>query len=222
VLNYGLYVADAFDFPVGKPDGLHYYKARGFQANGHLGEDWNGGPGDSDLGLPVSTIGNGIVVFARDVRVGWGNVVIIRHCYFAQGQLRCIDSLYGHLNEIDVHEGQLVLRGQQIGTIGNNHGMYDAHLHFEIRSNLLIGMARAQFARDYSNYMDPTSFIQNHRKLPGGPPGALIAINTFVIPGDGYHEPSREGVTAHHIPRTAARRGDFKIDRFGDVDKWEM
>jgi hypothetical protein len=214
-------VADAFDFPVGKPDALHYYKARGFQPNGHLGEDWNGGPGDSDLGLPVYTIGNGIIVFARDVRKGWGNVVIIRHCYFEQGELHCVDSLYGHLNQIQVQEGQLVRLGQQVGTIGNNHGMYDAHLHFEIRSNLHIGMVRAQFARDFSNYLDPTNFIQKHRALPGGPPGALIAINTFLEPGSSYQEPGAESSTARHVPEHGSHA--FKIERFGDLEnKWQM
>ena len=210
-------VADAFDFPVGIPDGLHYYKARGFKADGHLGEDWNGGPGDSDLGLPVYAIGNGIVLFARDVQKGWGNVVILRHCYQENGVLRCVDSLYGHLNEIDVREGQLLKRGQQLGTIGNNHGMYDAHLHFEIRTNLYIGMARAQFARDFSNYMDPTQFIQGHRKLPLGPPAALISIHTFIEPGDSYHEPSSGSLITRHLPEHG-HQSAFKIDRFGFIE----
>jgi len=33
-------VADGFDYPVGKPNGHGYHKARGFTAYGHLGEDW--------------------------------------------------------------------------------------------------------------------------------------------------------------------------------------
>lgn len=215
-------VADAFDFPVGKPDALHYYKARGFQANGHPGEDWNGGPGDSDLGLPVYNIGHGLVVFARDVHGGWGNVVIIRHCYYELGQLHCVDSLYGHLDQILVREGELIRRGTQVGTIGNNHRMYDAHLHFEIRSNLRIGMARAQFARDFSNYVDPTAFIQSHRHLPGGPPGALISIHTFVEPGSPSHESGNGSSTVRNNSGSQGARGGFKVDRFGDVSRREM
>ena len=77
-----LRLADGFDFPVGRPDASGYYKARGFWPNGHLGEDWNGrGGGNTDLGDPVYACADGVVVHSRDVRVGWGNVVIIRHAY---------------------------------------------------------------------------------------------------------------------------------------------
>jgi murein DD-endopeptidase MepM/ murein hydrolase activator NlpD len=184
-------VADGFDFPVGKPDARCYHKARGFTPDGHLGEDWNGdGGGNTDLGDPVYCIGNGIVVFAADVHLGWGNVVIVRHAWFEDGQLTCIDSLYGHLNEILVRPGDAVERGQKIGAIGTAHGIYDAHLHLEIRKNLAIGMNRAAFARDYSNYFDPTQFIQRHRTVSGNPDAALVAINTFSHPANSYSGPS--------------------------------
>ena len=45
--------ADGFDIPVGKPDGEGYHRSRGYRANAHLGEDWNGKRGgDTDLGDP--------------------------------------------------------------------------------------------------------------------------------------------------------------------------
>ena len=73
-------LADGFDLPVGKPDARGYYKARGFKAHGHLGEDWDGvGGGDTDLGDPVFAIGDGVVVFARDCHQGWGNVISELH-----------------------------------------------------------------------------------------------------------------------------------------------
>ncbi len=63
-------LADGFDFPVGKPEGTGYYKARGFYPNGHLGEDWNGrGGGDSDLGDPIYSMGTGVVVSIRRMSV---------------------------------------------------------------------------------------------------------------------------------------------------------
>jgi murein DD-endopeptidase MepM/ murein hydrolase activator NlpD len=174
-------LADGFDFPVGKPDAQGYYKARGYRSRGHLGEDWDGvRGGDSDLGDAVYTIGEGVVVFARDCHMGWGNIVIIRHAYREYGVVKNIDSLYGHLNTILVRRGQAVSRGQKIATIGNAHGIYDAHLHLEIRKNLAIGMSRAKFARDSSNYYDPTQFILSHRHLQTGSGTYRIAMNTFT------------------------------------------
>src|SRR5436190_1605700 len=126
-------LADGFECPVGRDGAKNYYVARGFRPNGHLGEDWNGqGGGDTDLGDSVTCTANGVVVFAQDYKLGWGNVVIVRHAYSEGGAINYIDSLYGHLNEFVVRVGESVARGQKIGTIGNNHGQYSAHLHFEL------------------------------------------------------------------------------------------
>jgi murein DD-endopeptidase MepM/ murein hydrolase activator NlpD len=174
-------LADGFDFPVGKPDAQGYYKARGFRPHGHLGEDWDGvGGGDTDLGDPIYCIGNGVVVFARDCHQGWGNVIIVRHAFRDHGVIRSIDSLYGHLQKILVHRGEAVSRGQLIARMGNAHGLYDAHLHLEIRKNLQIGMSRAKFAQDYSNYYAPSQFILSHRHLSTSGRKYRVAMNTFT------------------------------------------
>jgi murein DD-endopeptidase MepM/ murein hydrolase activator NlpD len=174
-------LADGFDFPVGKPDAENYYKARGFRPGGHVGEDWDGiGGGDTDLKDPIYSIGDGIVVFARDVRRGWGNVIIVRHAYREGGTVKYIDALYGHLNTMMARRGQKVARGQQIGTMGTAHGQYDAHLHFEIRKNLEIGMSRSKFQKSFSNYYDPTQFINSRRQLSGGGSNYKVAMNTFT------------------------------------------
>ena len=105
-------MADGFDHPVGRNGAKAYYRARGFRVNGHVGEDWNGaGGGDSDLGDPVYSIAHGVVVYARDYRAGWGKVVIVRHAFFDNGQTQHADSLYGHLQDIFVREGQQITRG---------------------------------------------------------------------------------------------------------------
>jgi murein DD-endopeptidase MepM/ murein hydrolase activator NlpD len=174
-------VADGFDFPIGHGEARGYYKARGFRAHGHMGEDWDGtGGGDTDLGDPVYVIGDGIVVFARDCHQGWGNVIIVRHVYREGGSTRTIDSLYGHLNKILVRRGQTVKRGQQIAQIGNAHGLYDAHLHLEVRKNIAIGMSRNKFAQDGSNYYDPSDFIAAHRHLQTTGASTRVAMNTFT------------------------------------------
>ncbi len=161
-------LADGFDFPVGKPNGDGYYKSRGYWPNGHLGEDWNGrGGGNSDLGAPIYSTARGVVIISENVGGGWGQCVIVRHAYRDEtGKISMVDSLYAHLYQRTVKLGQVVEKGQLVGTMGSNNGMYFVHLHFEIRKNLRIGMNRTQFARDNSNYYSPTDFINKNRVLP--------------------------------------------------------
>ena len=61
--------------------------------------------------------------------------------------------------------GQRVKRGQQIGTLGNNFGMYPAHLHFELRLDITIGMQRSAVPADMTHWADATEFINQHRSL---------------------------------------------------------
>ena len=173
-------LADGFDLPVGKPDGEGFYVFRGYYPGGHLGEDWNGkGGGDSDLGDPVYATGGGVVVFSDDYLRGWGNVVIVRHAYIDEtGRVTLADSLYGHLDRRMVRKYQLVQRGQQLGTIGTAHGKYAAHLHFEIRKNTAIGMARSSFDKGYSNYFSPRQFISTRRTLRAGA-NVAVPVDTF-------------------------------------------
>lgn len=215
-------LADGFDFPCGKPEGDGYYKARGFWPNGHLGEDWNGrGGGDSDLGDAIYSIGRGVVVLSEDVRVGWGNVVIIRHAYREiTGKLEMVDSLYGHLLERKVRVGQVVERGQLVGTMGGNNGMYPVHLHLEVRKNLAIGMNRSKFARDYSNYHSPTAFINAHRRLAADQRRYEVPVNTFAAYG-GELTSAQEDVSRSTSPSTythkspSARPGPGGVIRTG-------
>ena len=228
-------LADGFQCPVGS-DGKSYYKARGMQPNGHLGEDWNGSAGgDTDLGAPVTATAHGLVLFARDFRLGWGNVIIVRHAYMEGAQVAYVDSLYGHLDQILVREGDQVARGQKIGTIGKCHGMYPAHLHFEMRKNLRIGMARSAFPRDYSCYWNPTEFVAMHPRLESGGRLAAIPINTFVAyngPADLESALSQAGGGAPgtHPPLTnpnaqpsatsPLRLRGFKVDPYEDMRKF--
>jgi murein DD-endopeptidase MepM/ murein hydrolase activator NlpD len=163
-------LADGFDFPVGKPNADGYYTARGLRlrAPQHFGEDWNGrAGGDSDYGAPVYAVADGIVTLAADVRSGWGNVVLTRHAYrdTATGKIEYIDTLNGHLSKILVKTGQTIKRGQLIGAIGSNNGMYPAHLHFEMRSDITIGMYRNSVPATTDHWVAPTAFINAHRRL---------------------------------------------------------
>jgi murein DD-endopeptidase MepM/ murein hydrolase activator NlpD len=163
-------ITDGFDFPVGKPDAKDYYVAAGLAEQEyyerfkawHPGEDWNDlRGGDSDLGAPVYAVAHGLVVTVDSFRA-WGNIVLIEH-HLPDGNK--VWSQYAHLEECFVEEGQVVQRGEQIGTIGKGAGdRYPAHLHFEIRLKSLPankwGLTRDQVLRAYA---DPTHFIKSHR-----------------------------------------------------------
>lgn len=152
-------VADAFDFPVGPPDAKGYYNAQGFGKNNHLGDDWNANSGgNTDLGDTIYSIANGIVSFAKDVEGGWGNVIRIVHVLPDGGK---VESLYAHCDEILTKKGDLVNIGEPIGTIGDAHGIYYAHLHLEIRDEVGLPLGGV-YSSDTDGYVDPTVFINNH------------------------------------------------------------
>lgn len=205
-------LADGFDFPVAYPNAEGYYKSRGFRTGGHLGEDWVADGGSSrSLGEPVYSIGRGIVVLARDIHVAWGNVIVIRHGYFEKNELFFVDSLYAHLDHLDVKEGTTIERGQKIGTIGNNHGMYPSHLHFEIHKNLNVGVNHTGFSKTLVNYWIPTEFIVKRRKLAGDGRKVTMPITHFDIPS-----PSSYTVRRHH---TLHKKKPTKKNNYGTVNK---
>lgn len=75
-------------------------------------------------GTPVSSTADGIVILAQK-NDGYGNVIRIDH-------KNGYESIYAHLNEIDVIPNQEVKRGELIGTVGNSGRTTGNHLHYEI------------------------------------------------------------------------------------------
>ncbi|MGA0111697.1 MAG: murein hydrolase activator EnvC family protein [Chthoniobacterales bacterium] len=213
--------ADGFDMPVGKPDADGYYRSRGLIVGRHMGDDWNGaGGGNTDLGAPVYATAHGLVVYAKDARMGWGKLVIVRHVFWEGGKWNYVDSVYAHLHQIFVREGQQIRRGQLVGSIGTNRGMYVAHLHFEIRKNLRVGVNQGSYRKDLNNYYKPFDFINARRKLDGGNRRVNVPINTFRLEARVVDTMGGKSSVTERPPRDAApsatRKGDFRIFRFGD------
>ena len=79
-------------------------------------------------GTPVSAAADGLVVSVRHASVGYGNYVIVAHGsgYF---------TLYAHLADTQVVDGQHLLRGQLVGHEGATGLATGPHLHFELRYN---------------------------------------------------------------------------------------
>jgi murein DD-endopeptidase MepM/ murein hydrolase activator NlpD len=183
-------VATGFSFPVGDgegggtytdPAGTRYegwyvatHMGDSYALGIHTGEDWNGrGGGDTDFGQPVMAIATGKVVVARRFGNPWGGVVMIEHIVLDGHDKRRVRSQYAHLSRIDAREGQIVHGRDVIGAIGKDpEGAYPAHLHLELRSDLDLPPTYwpSDHGRDLAwirqRYLDPSTFIRAHRKLP--------------------------------------------------------
>jgi len=78
-------------------------------------------------GTPIQATADGEVESAGWMdRYGWG--VVLRH----SGELA---TLYAHLSRVDVKQGQKVLRGDILGTMGRSGNATGVHLHYEVRRN---------------------------------------------------------------------------------------
>jgi len=75
------------------------------------------------LGTPIGAANSGKVVFSEEQSLT-GNTIIIDH---GRGLL----TLYAHLETMSVEKGDLVKRGQKIGTMGSTGFSTGSHLHFE-------------------------------------------------------------------------------------------
>lgn len=77
-------------------------------------------------GSTVRVADKGVVVHSGNEIEGYGNMVLVRH---ANGYL----SAYAHMDKSIVKKGDVVSRGQAIGTVGATGSIKTPQLHFEIR-----------------------------------------------------------------------------------------
>jgi murein DD-endopeptidase MepM/ murein hydrolase activator NlpD len=158
--------AARFESPMGTEHGGLVYNAQKFwemnekRGGHHTGDDLNGiGGMNTDLGDPVYSTADGLVLYAGEPSPGWGKLVVVGH-RTADGKV--LHSMYAHLHRIDVSIGSLVARGGKIGAVGTANGYYPAHLHFEMRASdgIDIGAGYAMFPL---NRLDPAATIAANR-----------------------------------------------------------
>jgi len=90
-------------------------------------------------GTPVLAAGSGTVIWAGygvyrggfDTTDPYGQAVTIRHDFGYQNQM--LYTIYGHLDRIDVTNGQHVETGDPLGLVGETGVVTGPHLHFEVR-----------------------------------------------------------------------------------------
>jgi murein DD-endopeptidase MepM/ murein hydrolase activator NlpD len=78
-------------------------------------------------GAAIRAAENGTVIYTGNGVEGYGNLILIRH---ANGFV----SAYAHLKDIGVAKGDLVNRGDAIGSAGMTGGVSRPQLHFELRN----------------------------------------------------------------------------------------
>ncbi len=65
-------------------------------------------------------------------------------------------TLYAHLSEIHVKDGQVVNGGERAGLSGNTGRSTGPHLHFEVRTS-----------RAYGSDVDPLAYLASHGVATG-------------------------------------------------------
>ena len=169
----GAPVVDGFQWPCGTPQGGMIYDAQPFGAMNtkrggrHTGQDLNGiGGGNTDEGLPICAAGRGLVVYSGEPSAEWGNVVILAHRLPGQ-EGRVVQTLYAHLNTREARVGEIVSRGERIGTMGTANGAYLAHLHFEAIPSLCTEAGMPGYhPAGTMNRMNPAELIARYPAPP--------------------------------------------------------
>ncbi|MFH1446898.1 MAG: M23 family metallopeptidase [Chloroflexota bacterium] len=100
----------------------------------HHGVEFNNAYGTSVLAASdgvVVVAGEDLKIKYADYNNFYGNLIVIEHGL--SGYTEPVFTLYGHLSEIEVTEGQWVKAGEPIGAVGVAGAAIGSHLHFEVR-----------------------------------------------------------------------------------------
>lgn len=100
---------------------------------------------------PVITTGDGTVIKVKYSRRA-GNFILVDHGKFV--------TKYCHLHSTDVKQGQKVVRGQRIGTVGTTGASTAPHLHYEVLQKKYYTTRRGR-KRIRKKNLDPADYFFN-------------------------------------------------------------
>jgi murein DD-endopeptidase MepM/ murein hydrolase activator NlpD len=98
----------------------YLYQGKKIDQQVHLGFDLS-----DTANAPVHVANDGRVVWAANLGI-YGNCVVVDHGYALQ-------SIYGHMNRIDVKEGEMVKKDQSLGVAGATGMAGGVHVHFSMQ-----------------------------------------------------------------------------------------
>jgi murein DD-endopeptidase MepM/ murein hydrolase activator NlpD len=164
-------------------------------------------------GTPVLAAAGGTVYYAGDDSARkfspwlgfYGNIVVLEHP-LTGAPFDTLYTLYAHLSKIDVMTGQVVIVGEQIGSVGMTGTASGSHLHFEVRID----------PNDYFSTMNPELWLIPH---PGHGSLSLLALDhsgTALYPS----------FTVQYFPdRTQPAAAAFQVDGYtpektNPLDPW--
>jgi len=110
----------------------------------HTGMDFS-----AEKGTEIYATGEGRAIVVEKSQRGYGNHILIDHGY---GYV----TLYGHMSEFNIREGEEVKRGQVIGYVGNTGTSVAPHLHYEVIKN----DAKVNPINYYFNDLTPAEYEQ--------------------------------------------------------------
>ncbi|MHB8236075.1 MAG: murein hydrolase activator EnvC family protein [Acidithiobacillus ferrivorans] len=90
------------------------------------GLNWQGIIFQAVVGTPVRAIAPGMVLYAGPLR-GYGQIVIVQIAH-------SLLAIYGHLGATNVHVGEQVSTGRQVGSVGSGGELGNDGLYFEMRN----------------------------------------------------------------------------------------
>ncbi len=119
-----LFWQQPFQWPaIGRSSGVYGSQRilNGLPSSPHLGLDMA-----APIGTPVLAALSGKVTLAHAGMIMTGKTLIIDHGFG-------INTVYIHMSELAVKEGQIVTAGQRIGAIGTTGRSNGPHLHFQVQ-----------------------------------------------------------------------------------------